>query len=49
METESNLQNVVFLNKNSTMDNVQKHNICNNFCIGNSKDHNLKHMVTVYI
>jgi hypothetical protein len=29
-ETESCLQNVVFLNKNRTMDNVQKHNICFN-------------------
>jgi hypothetical protein len=27
METESSLQNVVFLNKNRSMDNVQKHNI----------------------
>jgi hypothetical protein len=38
METESSLQNVVFYNtnrtmfldKNRTMDNVQKHNICAN-------------------
>jgi hypothetical protein len=28
-ETESSLQNVVFLNKNRMVDNVQKHNICN--------------------
>jgi hypothetical protein len=27
-ETESSLRNVVFLNKNRTMDNVQKHNVC---------------------
>jgi hypothetical protein len=27
-ETESSLQNVVFLNKNRMMDNVQKCNIC---------------------
>jgi hypothetical protein len=26
-ETESSLRNVVFLNKNRTMDNVRKHNI----------------------
>jgi hypothetical protein len=28
METESSLRNVVFLNKNRTMDNVQKYNGC---------------------
>jgi hypothetical protein len=27
METESSLRNVVFLNKNRTVDNVQEHNI----------------------
>jgi hypothetical protein len=27
-DPESSLQNVAFLNKNRTMDNVQKHNIC---------------------
>jgi hypothetical protein len=29
-ETETSLRNVVFLNKNRTMDNVRKHNICFN-------------------
>jgi hypothetical protein len=29
-ETESSLRNVVFLNKNRTMDNIQKNNICMN-------------------
>jgi hypothetical protein len=28
METESSLRNVVFLDKDGTMDNAQKHNMC---------------------
>jgi hypothetical protein len=34
-ETKSSLQNVVFLNKNRTMDNVRKHNICINVPLSN--------------
>jgi hypothetical protein len=30
MEPESSLQNIVFLNKNRTMDKVQEHKICIN-------------------
>jgi hypothetical protein len=30
METDSSLRNGVFLNKNMTMDNVQKNNVCIN-------------------
>jgi hypothetical protein len=31
-ETESSLRNIVFLNKNRTVDNVQKHNFCKSNC-----------------
>jgi hypothetical protein len=37
-ETESSLRNVVcFINKNSTMDDVQKHNICKMFSVNSDE------------